>query len=208
VDGAAPPAQQRIIPMTQFTVHTIETAPAASKPLLEGVQRAWGFTPQLQGTLAESPLALSAYDGLFNRVAAETTFTPAELQVVYLAINVLHECEYCTMGHTWLARNAKLDEAAIQALRNEAPIPDQRLQALRMFAQTVMRERGFTGDAAVDAFIAAGFTKAQVLEVVTIIAVKTISNYTNHLTHTPKESFMSDPAFAWVSPRHRKAHAA
>lgn len=194
--------------MTQFTVHTIETAPAASKPLLEGVQKAWGFTPQLQGTLAESPLALGAYDGLFNAIAKETTFTPAELQVVYLAINVFHGCEYCTMGHTWLARNAKLDEAAIQALRHETPIADDRLQSLRIFAEAVVRERGFAVDAAVDAFIAAGFTKAQVLEVVTIIAVKTISNYTNHLTHTPKESFMSDPSFAWVSPRNRRAQAA
>jgi AhpD family alkylhydroperoxidase len=193
--------------MTTFTVYGIDTAPEASKALLNGVKNAWGFVPQLQGTLAESPLALGAYDGLFTKVAQETSFNPAELQVVYLAISVFHACEYCTMGHTWLARNAKLDEAAIQALRAETPIPDNRLQALRLFAETVVRERGFAGDAAVDAFIAAGFTKAQVLEVVTIIAVKTISNYTNHLAHTPKESFMSDPAFAWTAPRNHKTAA-
>ncbi|WP_049781777.1 hypothetical protein [Asticcacaulis excentricus] len=70
---------------------------------------------------------------------------------------------------------------------------------MRLFTETVVRERGFAGDAAADAFLAAGFTKAQVLEVVTIIAVKTISNYTNHLTHTPKEGFMSDPALAWTA---------
>ncbi|MBY0422333.1 MAG: carboxymuconolactone decarboxylase family protein [Parvularculaceae bacterium] len=194
--------------MTQFTVHTIETAPQASKPLLEGVKTAWGFIPNLQATLAESPLALGAYDGLFNAVAKQSTFTPAEQQVAYLAINVFHGCEYCTMGHTWLARNAKLDEDAIQALRDGAPIKDARLQALRVFAETVVRERGFAGDASVDAFIAAGFTKAQVLEVVAIIATKTISNYTNHLAHTPKEGFMSDPALAWTSARNRRSNAA
>jgi AhpD family alkylhydroperoxidase len=193
--------------MTRYIVHTIDTAPDASKPLLDGVKAAWGFVPQLQATLAESPLALGAYDGLFTKIARETTFTPGEWQVVYLAVNVLHECEYCTMGHTWLARNAKLDEAVIQALRNSAPIADARLQALRSFAETVVRERGFAGDAALDAFIAAGFTKAQVLEVVAIIAAKTMSNYTNHLTHTPKEGFMSDPALAWTAPRHRAAAA-
>lgn len=194
--------------MASFTVHSIESAPDGSKALLEGVQKAWGFTPQLQGTLAESPLALGAYDGVFNSIARETTFTPAELQVVYLAVNVFHACEYCTMGHTWLGRNAGLDEAVIQALRNETPIPNPRLQALRTFTETVMRQRGLAGDQAVDVFIGAGFTKAQVLEVVTVIAVKTISNYANHLTHTPKESFMSDPAFAWVSPRDRRLQAA
>ena len=193
--------------MTKFVQHTIETAPEGSKALLTGVKKAWGFIPQLQATLAESPLALGAYDGLFNAVSAKSTLTPAEQQAVYLAINVFHECEYCTSGHTWLARNAKLDEQAIAALRNETPIADARLQALRVFAVSVARERGFAGDAAVDAFIAAGFTKAQVLEVVTIIATKTISNYTNHLTHTPKEEFMSDPALAWTAPRNRKAGA-
>lgn len=192
--------------MTKFQVHSIESAPAASKPLLEGVKKAWGFVPQLQGTLAESPVTLEAYDRLFGLVA-KSSFTPAEQQVAYLAINVFHECEYCTAGHTWLARNAKLDEAAIQAVRNGTPIADARLQALRTFAETVVRERGFAGDAAVDAFIKAGFTKAQVLEVVTVIATKTISNYVNHLTHTPYESFMSDPAFAWTAPRNRKTAA-
>lgn len=193
--------------MTTFAQHTVESAPEASKPLLEGVKKAWGFIPQLQATLAESPLALGAYDGLFNAIAQQSSFTPSEQQVVYLAINVFHACEYCTAGHTWLARNAKLDEAAIQALRNDTPVPDARLEALRAFAVNVARARGFAGDDAVDAFLAAGFTKAQVLEVVTIIATKVISNYTNHLTHTPKESFMADPALAWIAPRNRKAVA-
>jgi uncharacterized peroxidase-related enzyme len=182
----------------------METAPAASKSHLETVKGAWGFVPQLHAVLAESPLALAAYDGLFNRVAKNTTFAPDELQAVYIAVSAFHGCEYCTMGHTWMAREAKLDEAAIQALRNGDLVSNQRLQALRTFTESVVRERGLVGDDAVQAFIGAGFTKAQVLEVIAIIAVKTISNYTNHLTHTPKESFMSDSALAWVSPRNRK----
>jgi alkylhydroperoxidase family enzyme len=194
--------------MTSFTVHTIETAPAASRDRLEGVKKAWGFVPQLQGTLAESPVALEAYDSLFGLIAAKSSFTAIEQQVAYQAINVLHECEYCTMGHTYLSRSVNMPEDVLQALRNSTPINDARLQALRTFAETVVNTRGFAGDAAVDAFIAAGFTKEQVLEVVAIIATKTISNYTNHLTHTPKESFMSDPALAWVSPRNRVGMAA
>jgi len=55
--------------------------------------------------------------------------------------------------------------------------------------------------------MAAGFTKAHVLEVVTIAATKTISNYTNHITHTEKESFMADGALEWTAPRNRKAAA-
>jgi AhpD family alkylhydroperoxidase len=188
--------------MTKFTVHNMETAPAASQGKLAEVQKAWGFIPTLHGTLAESPEALEAYDTLFALVG-KTSLTPQEQQVAYLAINVMHECEYCTMGHTYLARMVKLDEAFIQALRNGTPIADAKLQALRAFTETVVRERGFAGDKAIDAFIAAGFTKQNVLEVVTVIATKTISNYVNHLTHTPKESFMADPALNWVAPRNR-----
>ena len=85
-------------------------------------------------------------------------------------------------------------------MRDRQPIVDNpRLQALRNFCEAVVRQRGLAGDAAVDAFLAAGYTRRNVLEVVTVIATKTISNYTNHLTHTPKESFMSDPALKWVA---------
>lgn len=188
--------------MAQFTVHTTSTAPEGSRARLGEVQKAWGFIPTLHGTLAESPIALDAYDTLFGLVA-KSSFSPAEQQAAYLAINVINECEYCTAGHTYLARAAKLDEAAIQALRDSRPIADARLQALRLFAEAVVRERGFVGDATVDTFLAAGFTRENVLEVVTIVATKTISNYVNHITHTPKESFMADPSLAWVAPRNR-----
>lgn len=184
--------------MTQFTVHTLDTAPAGSKARLEAVKNAWGFVPQLHGMLAESPITLEAYDTLFGLVG-RSTLTPAEQQVVFLAVSVFHGCEYCTSGHTYLARAAKLDEAAIQGLRNDTPIPDARLEALRRFAEAVVRERGFVGDAAVDTFLAAGFTKENVLEVVTVVATKTISNYVNHIAHTPKEGFMRDPALAWTA---------
>jgi AhpD family alkylhydroperoxidase len=193
--------------MASFPSHTIDSAPEGSKARLAEVTKAWGFLPKLHGKLAESPLALEAYDTLFGLVAQKATLSPIEQQVVYQAINVFHGCEYCTAGHTYLSRKVKMDESAIAALRNGTPIPDARLEALRHFAETVVRERGFVGDAAVDTFLSAGFTRENVLEVVTIAATKTISNYTNHITHTEKESFMSDPALAWTSPRNRNAAA-
>ena len=188
--------------MAQFTLHDETTAPEASKALLAGQTKAWGFTPKLHATLAESPAALGGYVALFDLVKT-TSLTPVEQQVVYQAVNVLHACEYCTAGHTYLSRAVGMPEEVISALRNATPIADARLQALRQFAETVVHTRGFASDAAVDAFLAAGFTRAQVLDVVLIIATKTISNYTNHLTHTPKEDFMSDPALGWIAPRNR-----
>jgi uncharacterized peroxidase-related enzyme len=192
--------------MTAFTVHTLDSAPADAKPTLEQSKKTWGFVPTLHGMLAEAPVALEAYTSLYNSIAAKSTLTPQEQQVAYQAVNVLHGCEYCTAGHTYLSRAVKLPEDVIAALRESRPITsDARLQALRVFTEAVVRERGLAGDAAVEAFINAGFTRANVLEVVTIIATKTISNYTNHLTHTPQESFMADPALHWVAPGRRAA---
>ncbi len=186
--------------MTAFTLHTVETAPDAAKDQLAAIEKGWKFIPNLHRTLAESPVTLKAYDTLFDLVS-KSSFTPAEQQVAYLAINVLNECEYCTSGHSVLAKMSGVDAATIEALREGKPLADARLQALRGFAEAVVRERGFVGDAAVDAFLAAGFTKAQVLEVVLIVATKTISNYTNHITHTPLDDFMGQTR--WVAPRNR-----
>jgi uncharacterized peroxidase-related enzyme len=193
--------------MPRFTVHTIETAPEAAKATLSAVAGAWGFVPNLHGVLAESPAALDAYDALWAAVA-RSGLSPVEQQVAYMAINVFHECEYCTAGHTFLSRKAGMPEDALTALREGRPIPVARLEALRRFAEAVVRERGFVPEAEIDAFLAAGFTKANVLDVVAVAATKTISNYTNHLTGTPKEEFMADPSLAWVAPRNRKGAAA
>jgi AhpD family alkylhydroperoxidase len=92
--------------MSTFTLHTTETAPAAAKEQLAGIEKAWGFVPNLHRTLAESPVTLEAYNALFG-LFGKSSFTPAEQQVVYLAINVVNECEYCTSGHSVLAKNGR-----------------------------------------------------------------------------------------------------
>jgi AhpD family alkylhydroperoxidase len=189
----------RRLKMTRFELHTVETAPEGSKAELADVTKAWGFTPKLQATLAESPAALIGYDTLFGLVA-KSTLTPVEQQVAYLSVSVFHGCEYCTMGHTYLGRTAGMEEAEIAALRAGDLPADPKLAALARFTRAVVATRGHAGDSAVEAVLAAGFTQANVLDVVAIIATKTISNYTNHLTHTPKESFMSDPSLAWTAP--------
>lgn len=186
--------------MTQFKLHTVETAPEASKTRLATIEKNWKFIPNLHRTLAESPVVLEAYDTLYALVS-KSSFSPAEQQVAYLAINVINSCEYCTSGHSALAKMAGVAPDVISALRESTPIEDARLQALRSFAEAVVRERGFVGEAAVDTFLAAGFTRAQVLELVMIVATKTISNYVNHMTQTPLDPFMA--ATKWVAPRNR-----
>ena len=185
--------------MESFQVHTVESAPIGSRALLEATKKEWGFLPTLHSILAESPAALEGYRQTFALVG-KSSFSPAEQQVVFLAASAFHKCRYCVAGHTYLGRSVQLPESVIQALRDDRPIDDPRLQTLRSFTETVLRTRGAAGNEAIAAFLHAGYTKAQVLEVVLVIAAKTISNYTNHLAHTPDEAFMADPSFGWVPP--------
>lgn len=184
--------------MNRFALHTLDSAPTASQPLLQNSLKVWGFIPTLHATLAESPIALDAYTAMYTAITTHGTLSAVEQQIAFQVVNVLHSCEYCTAGHTYLSRAVQMPEDVIAALRNGATISGHsRWEALRQFTETVVRTRGHAGDAAVADFLAAGFTQAQLLEVVTIVACKTISNYTNHLTHTPLESFMADPALKW-----------
>jgi uncharacterized peroxidase-related enzyme len=182
-----------------FPIHTIDSAPDESRALLQSAREQWGFVPTLHGALAESPIALEAYTTLFDLIG-RSTLSLQERQIAFLATSVLHGCEYCVAGHTFLARQASLPEASLQAVRRREPIAgDARHEALRTFVEAVVVQRGAVGDEAVETFLAAGFTRRNVLEIVTVIATKIISNYVNHIAHTPQESFMSDPALHWVA---------
>ena len=186
--------------MTDFPLHTPETAPEGSAETLRGIREAWGFVPNLHAELAEAPAALEGYGAVFDAFS-RSSFTPAEQQVVYLAINYENECAYCMAGHSVLAAKAGVPADAIEAIREGRPIADRRLEALRRFAAAMTAERGHVGQAAVERFLAAGFTRAQVLEVILAIAAKTLSDYTNHVAATPLDPFMA--ATAWAHPAAR-----
>lgn len=181
--------------MADFTIHTLETAPEASRPLLEGSKKAFGRVPGLHAAMAEAPALLDGYKHLHRLFQEETSFDKDELTVVWQSINVEHECHYCVPAHTGIARAMKVDDAISTALRDETPLPTPRLEALRTFTLKIVRQRGFVSDEDVQTFLDAGFTQRQVLEVVLGVAQKVMSNYTNHIVRTPIDTPMQ--AFAW-----------
>jgi uncharacterized peroxidase-related enzyme len=180
-----------------FELLDTATAPPASGPLLDGVQKAWGFVPNLHRVLAASPAALEAYSALWG-IAEKTSFTPQERNIAYLAIIYENECTYCMAGHTNLSRMAKVDDDAILAVRGGRPIADGKLEALRQFAAKVTRQRGVVSEAEVAAFKAAGYDNRSVLDVLVLAATKLISNYANHLAQTPLDPFMKGAE--WAAP--------
>ena len=180
--------------MTTLKIHNIETAPEGSKALLENSQKAYGMIPGLHGVLAASPELLKAYQEL-HQLFTETSFNNDELTVVWQTINVEHGCHYCVPAHTGIAKMMKVDDAIINALRNQTPLTDAKLEALRTLTLSITRNRGNVSQADLEAFYTAGYGEQQVLEIILGLSQKVISNYTNHIANTPvDEAFQK---FAW-----------
>ncbi|KMT64063.1 carboxymuconolactone decarboxylase family protein [Catenovulum maritimum] len=180
--------------MNEFKFHTVETAPEASKPMLEGAIKQMGCVPGLYAVMAASPETLKAYQEL-HKLFTETSFNKEELTLVWQTINVEHECTYCVPAHTAIANLMEVDPALTEALRNQQAMPTAKLQALHDFTLAVVRERGNVPEAQLDAFFAAGYGQQQVMEVILGVSQKVISNYVNHLAKTPVDPMFEQ--FAW-----------
>ena len=186
--------------MSQFQIHSILTANTTAKPLLEGSLEKYGFVPNLHGGLAEAPATLKAYIEL-TALFDQTSFSPTERQVILLTISVENHCTYCVAAHSMIAKHmAKADPAIVEALRNGKPLPDSQLDALAGFTRAVVKNRGLVCGQTLDKFITAGYSRAQVLEVLLGVAFKTLSNYTNHIIHAPLDTAFQ--AEAWEEPAH------
>lgn len=172
--------------MSTFPLHTRATAPFEAKPFLEQAVRSMGHIPSLLAQMAEAPALLEGYASL-SAIFRKSSFTPLEQQLVLLVISVANDSAYCTPAHAARARQADLDSEAVADARAGRPLADPRLEILRRFTLAMIDSRGVLADADLDAFIAAGFTRAQVLEVILAVGLKTLSNYVAHVARTPPD---------------------
>src|SRR5713101_3546708 len=155
--------------MSRFAQYTITNAPELSKPLLARVHKALGFIPNLYATFAESPAVLEGYlalSGSLDKGALSAT----ERQLVEIAVSTENRCTYCVAAHSTIAGMLKARP---------------KIDALVTFTRAVVLNKGFVPETAVAAFLAAGYSKAQLLEVVGHVGLKVLANYTNALTDVP-----------------------
>lgn len=169
--------------MTTFTTHTIDSAPAKAKPILQGAQQAFGFTPNLLATMAEAPVLLEGYMNLANTFD-QGSLSETERQIILMTNNRLNGCTYCMAAHTTISQMKGVADDVVEALRNNTPIADTKLEALRVFAGVINETRGWPTDADLQAFFEAGYNQAAVLEVILGTSLKVMSNYTNHIAET------------------------
>ncbi|WP_339663370.1 carboxymuconolactone decarboxylase family protein [uncultured Polaribacter sp.] len=180
--------------MTTLKIHNLETAPERSKELVAQSLKSNGMIPGLHGVLAGSPELFEAYQTL-HKLFTATSFNAEELTVVWQTINVEHECHYCVPAHTAIAGMMKVDQNITEALRNETPLENPKLEALRTLTLIITRNRGHVSQEELTAFYAAGYGEQQVLEIILGLSQKVISNYTNHIANTPVDAPFQ--AFAW-----------
>lgn len=183
-----------------FPILNEETAPEASLPFLAQAKASFGLIPNVEGVMAQAPALLETYMTGWD-VFDQTSLSPQDRQIVYLAANFENNCEYCLPWHTILAEQVGFSKADVEALRLGAPLSDPKQETLRRFARDLVRTQGNIEPSALQLFLDAGYTQQQALEVILGLAIKTMSNYTNAIAQTPLDAAAQGKA--WKKPNLR-----
>ncbi len=172
--------------MTNFSVHTIESAPESSKPALQQLQSAFGMIPNIVGATATSPVLINSLVALFGNVHSGS-FTEAQVQTILLTDAVTNGSTWAVAFHTALALKEGIDPADVQAIREDRLPKGGKFAALSGLAKTMIEKRGHLDEEDINRFLAAGFRKDHLLEVIAAVAASTITNYAGSITKPPLE---------------------
>lgn len=169
-----------------------QAAPPAAEAL-RASQKAMGMVPNMYAAMANVPGVLLTYQSGYAHFRAESGFTPVEQEVVFLTISRENGCEYCVSAHSFVAdKMSGVPTEVTDAIRERRKIADTKLEALSAFTSVMFRSRGLPSKAEAEAFLNAGYGEKHMLGIILAVAVKTLSNYSNHLFHTPvDEAFAS-----------------
>lgn len=181
----------------KFEYYTPDTAPDDAKSLMEESISTFGMLPNLHRILAEAPITYKAYNDAFGSFMQASSLTPLEQQVVFMASNVFNRCHYCIPGHTWMMKTQNMPEDVIVSLRQAKPINDEKLETLRLFTIELWEKHGHVESKTLEKIAQVGFSKQQILEVLTGMSAKLISNYANAIAQTELDEPMQK--YAWSS---------
>ena len=183
--------------MTTFPIHTIDTAPEGSKETLVRVKEALGMVPNLAAGMAESPTLLRAFFAA-REIYSQGTLSPIDIQVLSLTNAFENGCEWCMAFHSAGALRDGLPKEALEDLRDGHAPRDPRLRALSDLSRAMVRNRGKVSERDLQAFYAAGFSRAQALEVVLGAGFSVMANFSGHLVHAPLGAALEP--HAWTEP--------
>ncbi len=158
-----------------------DNATVRQREILETAQKQVGFIPNMYANMVNVPGVLSTYLHGYALFREDSGFTPSEQEVVFLAISQINGCKYCTAAHSMLAdKFSGVPASILQEIRDSQPISDSRLAALFALTQDMVKNLGKPTPSKIETFFEAGFNEHQLLNIILAIAVKVLSNYSNH----------------------------
>jgi len=166
-----------------FAEHTIESAPPGARRFLTATRDHLGYLPAGMARMAASPQLIDGFLKL-TAIFENTALEPVAREVLVMTVATRNRCHICVAMHTALGADPGLIEALRDADRAE-PLPDERLEAIRVFTLRVLDTAGDVGDRALRDFLTAGYTTQNALEVVLGIGTYTMSTLANRLTGAP-----------------------
>jgi AhpD family alkylhydroperoxidase len=168
--------------MTTINVPTREEVSPANQAIFDNLKKSLGKVPNLYATLAHSEHALGSYLAFQN---AKSSITGKAREVVNLVVSQVNGCRYCLAAHTVIGKMQGFTDKQILEIRSGRASFDAKLDALARLARNITTERGHADPALVDAFIAAGWTKAHLVDTIVAIGDKTVTNYLHSTTQVP-----------------------
>ncbi|MFO0837738.1 MAG: carboxymuconolactone decarboxylase family protein [Phycisphaerae bacterium] len=159
-----------------------KSATGAAKDLLDKVTQKFGKAPNMMRTMAQSPAVLQGYLALSAALDA-SSLTPRLREQIALAVAQTNHCEYCLAAHSTIGKMVGLPETEIAAARRITS-EDRKTEAALRFAQRIANQRGVVSDAEYDAVRAAGWTDAQIAEIVATVSLNELTNYFNIVAQT------------------------
>ena len=169
---------------SSFTEHTAESAPPAARRLLAATRDHLGYVPAAMARMAASPQLTEGFLKL-TAIFENTALDPVAREVVVMTVATRNGCHICVAMHTARLAALAASPELIAALREAGPLPDERLDAIRVFTLRVLDTAGDVGDQAVRDFLACGYTTQNALEVVLGVGTYTMSTLANRLTGAP-----------------------
>ena len=163
--------------MARLPIQSVESATGSNKDIFAAFQKALGVVPNLAKVMGNSPAVLQAY-AQFNGALSKGALSPKIREQIALLTAEANSCNYCLSAHTALGKLAGLNQAQIDAARH-ADSTDPRTQAALTFAQSVVNRRGGVGESEVKVLRTAGFTDAEIAEIVAAVALNIFTNFFN-----------------------------
>ncbi len=168
--------------MSTFNVPTKDQVSDNNKAIFDQLEKGLGFVPNLFATYAHSDTALENYLTFSN---AKTSLNAKEKEVVNLAVSQVNQCIYCLSAHTAVSKmNGFTDEQILELRAGKASF-SEKFNALAALAKNITENRGATSKDVLENFFAQGYTKGSLVDVISLVGDKTISNYLHKTTDVP-----------------------